>query len=277
MEPGGAGALPPTPPPSPPTAHMMFWAHGYGGGIEATAGVVSKVKDFSGQAQDLDTTEAGKEPLTGVYTIDGNPTWSMGDGSTEAYIRRFGTMKNSEGNPVAPADVRTFWAVLLPQTSSTGIGFDITGGACFCWQEGPYFTPVFDLESFFHPDGFYLFDNAWRFDGGVIQGPDTPAATYDNVPTIVCWIGAATNGSPVKVYVNGSLVATTPANAVGVTGPSTAGFMSGNSLNLGGGINLVPFQGGIAEQIAYDYDQSTDPDNFAATLAYLRAFYPSVP
>ena len=254
----------------------MFWAHGYGGGIVSAAGVVSTVLDFAGQNQDLDTTIGGQEPLTGALTIDGRPTWSFGDGATSRFIRRAATMLNSLGAPLAPADVRTIWSVILPETSSTGIGFAITGGPLFAWQESPCFESLFDLESFFHPDGFYVFDNAWRF-GDEINGPDTPAATYDNVPTIVCCIGAATTGAPIKVYVNGVLVVTTPGTSGGTAAAGNTGFVSGNCPSISGALNNVPFQGGIAEQIGYDFDQSTDAAAFAQTLSYLRAFYPSVP
>jgi hypothetical protein len=260
---------------------MMFWAHGYGGGIEQefTPGVVSNILDWAGQNQDLDFLEEGREALTGVLTVDGHPTWSFGDGATSRYARRAATMLKPDTTALVPADVRTVWSVILPVTfTDPGVGFPITGGPLFAFQESPCFESLFDLEAFFNPaGGFYLFDNAWRF-GDELAGPDTPAGTYAGIPTIVCCIGAPGTGAPITIYVNGVLVGTTPAVAGGTAAAGNTGFVSGNCPSISGALNNVPFQGGIAEQIAYLGDQATDaPADFAATLAYLRAIYPSVP
>lgn len=258
---------------------MMYWTHGYDGGITSiiepdTGLIVTKVKDWAGQNQDLDETSSGFEPLTGVYTINGHPTWSFGDGQTGRYIRRNSTMKKSNGVPITTSEVRTMWHVCQPNTfTDPGVGFAITGGPLFNFDEGPYFQPLFDMESFFHVNGWYLFDTAWRFDGGQIQGPDTPRTVYEGKPTIVTCIGAPVAGSLIKVYVNGVHILTTPLTSAGVTGPSQTGFISGNCRQVSGAINLMPFQGPIAEEIGYDYDQSTAPLSFAKTLNYLKTTY----
>ena len=266
---GGSG-----PTPTPPASNMMWWAHGYGGGIISAAGVVTTVLDWAGQHQDLNVTTAGKEPETGIITVDGLPTWSMGIGGTGKFIRRASTMLKPDTTPLVPTDVRTFWAVLSCTTSSVGFGFNITGGPVFSWQEASCFQPLFDLEG---ANAFYVFDNAWRFSGGQIQGPNTPAATWDQVPVIVTWIGASSPaGTPIKVFINGVLIATVPSGSLSLSGASVPGFVSGNCPNIGGGLNNACFQGGIAEQIAFLGDQSVDsPADFAATLAYLQATYPS--
>jgi hypothetical protein len=270
----GGNAAPPVP--TPTRNNMMWWGHGYGGGIISSGGVVSQVLDWAGQNQHLDQTIAGKEPSTGVYTIDGLPTWSSGPGATGQFIRRNATMKKPDTTPLTTSDVRTIWSVILPQTSSAGIGFPITGGPVFTFDEGPYFEPLFDLESFFHANGWYLFDTAWRFDALQISGPDTPAATFNNIPQIVTWVGAPDAGSPITVYLNGVLVATSPANSGGVAGPSQNGFGSLNCRDNTGALNNVCFQGAIGEQIAYLGNQPVaDPPGFAQNLTYLRFTYPS--
>jgi hypothetical protein len=237
---------------SPPMAGLAFWVK-WDVGVVSAAGKVTTWRDQGGQGQDLNVTSGGKEPLVGVDTVGGIGWVSMPVGSSGGFISRSATMKNSAGVAMTASDPRTVMAVILPRTSSSGFGFNITGGPVFSFREQACFECLFDLESFFRPSGFYLFANIWRFGGEELRGPPTSDTTYTGKTTLVEWTGSANTGAPVGAAVNGSNVALTPTTSLGAAGAAPpVGFVLGNCDNNTGTLNNANFQGGIAEVLIWD-------------------------
>jgi len=194
------------------------------------------------------------QPQTGVDTVNGIPTVTFPAGGNNAYLSAGATMKDRNGNAFTAATPRTVIAVLKPHTSSAGFGFNITGGPVFSFREQPCFQCLFDLESNFRPNGFYVFANVWRFGGEEIRGPDTAAVIYNNLPVVCEWYGASSTGSTITVAVNGATISTTPATSLGSAGAAPpAGFVAGNCDNAAGAVNNANFPGAIEEILVYDW------------------------
>jgi hypothetical protein len=237
---------------TPSMTGLVLWLKG-SAGIEATAGAVTAWRDQGPLHQDA-TVVAASPPHTGVDTVNGIASVTFPLGSNASYLARSSTTLDRNGNPFTAATPRTVFAILKPQTSSSGFGFNITGGPVFSFREQPCFQCLFDLESFFRPSGFYVFGNVWRFGGEEIRGPATAASVYENQPVVCEWYGAASTGSTVTVAVNGSTIATTPTTSLGSAGAAPpAGYVIGNCDNAAGAVNNANYQGPIEEILVYDW------------------------
>lgn len=259
--------------PAVPTLGRIFDVDGSIGIEESSPGVLNAWRDQAGQLQDLNETDPGKEPLTGVDTINGVPCVSFPlDGTTHANIRRDATMKDRNGNDLTPGHARTVMAMIKPKTTSTGIGFNVTGGPVFSFRESPMFECLFDLESFFHVDGFYVFANNWRFGGGEVRGPDTAEGTYANRALLAEW---RSSGTPaLAVAVNGGADLTLTGPNPEQTSARPDGFVLGNCDNLST-LDQINFIGAIAKVVVWDWDLSTDTEALATARAHFALRFPA--
>lgn len=249
--------------PTPSMNGLVFWVTG-SSGLESSGGVATAWRDQGPLHQDLDTTD-GNGPSVGLDTINGIPAVTFPLGSNSKYIRSTATMKDRNGNAFTAATERTVFALFLPKVGNPGTVR--TGGPVFEFRETPMFQCLFDLESTFHANGFYWFDNAWPFSGASLLGPDTTQAIYASKNTMAMWAGAASAGATVTAAVNGTAVALTPTTSTGLVGaPPPAGFVLGNADNNTGTIQ-TNFQGAIAVVLVYDW--IVTGADLAQTLTYL--------
>ncbi len=252
-------------------AGLVAWYKG-DAGITSASGVISQVADQSGYGQDLDVVTAGKEPATGVDTLDGINGITFTPGTAGRFIARAASLVDSSAATIGPSHDRTVFAVFMPRSDS-GSGTNITGGPVSGFRDSPCFETLFDLESTFHADGFYLFDTAWRFSGGSCLGPDTVRTVYENIGTCCEWRGRSTTGATVAAAVNGAAdLVLTPSVSAGVTGAPPSGFVLGNADNTSSLSHN--FQGPIFEYLVYDHIVTAGTR--ALVLAYLAARFPSI-
>jgi hypothetical protein len=256
----------------------MLWVKGDAGLLSDVDHNVIAWLDQAGQHQNLLAPPPDPSAiLDNVDSIDGIPCASFPlIGNPKTYLYSPSTMKDSHGVNTTAATIRTLMAVFIPR-SSNDAGPTICGGALFAWRSTPCFEALFDLESTFLANGFYLFANAWRFSGDELRAGATAMATYDGRPTMAEWRGASTPGSPIAVNINNEVggVTITPSASVGVIGVAPpAGFVLGNCDNLAT-LSQVNFHGSIAEVLAWDYDLSTVPAARTQALQYLANRYPS--
>lgn len=251
--------------PAPSMNGLVFWVTG-SAGLESSGGLLTAWRDQGPLHQDLTTTD-GNAPSVGLDTVNGIPAVSFPLGSNSKYIRSAVTMKDRNGAPFTAATERTVFALILPKVGNPGTVR--TGGPVFEFRETPMFQCLFDLESTFHANGFYWFDNAWPFSGASLLGPDTTQATYASKNTLAMWSGAASAGATVNAAVNGTSVPLTPSTSTGLIGaPPPAGFVLGNADNNTGTIQ-TNFQGAIAVVLVYDW--IVTGADLAQTLNYLSA------
>src|SRR6476620_9632062 len=156
---------------TPPSTGLVFWVKG-DVGLESSAGLVTAWRDQGPFHQDL--LSDGNAPFAGNVPIGNIPSVFFPLGAVSKYLVHSGTMKDRNGVAFTASHPRTVLAIIHPQQGN--VGYLRTGGAVFSFREQPYFQCLFSLEGFFHPNGFYLFDNAWPFSGGQLLGPDTPQA-----------------------------------------------------------------------------------------------------
>lgn len=264
----GAGAATATP----PSTGLVFWVRG-DRGLQSSGGLLTAWRDQGPFHQDLDTTDGNAPSVTGV-TVNGVPAVTFPLGNNTKYIRATATMKDRDGNAFTAATPRTVLAMIVPRTGNVG-GINRTGGPVFSFREQPCFECLFSLESFFHVNGFYWFDNAWPFSGGQLLGPDAAAVVYAAKPTLAMWQGKATTGAAVLAAVNNVSVALTPSTSAGVAGaPGPAGFVLGNADN-NTGTTQSNFQGDIAEVLVYDYVLTGAA--LAQAAGYMASRYSSAP
>ena len=193
----------------------------------------------------------GNAPFAGNVPIGNIPSVFFPLGAVSKYLVHSGTMKDRNGVAFTASHPRTVLAIIHPQQGN--VGYLRTGGAVFSFREQPCFQCLFSLEGFFHPNGFYLFDNAWPFSGGQLLGPDTPQATYQNHAIVAIWQGNASTGATVTASANGTNILLTPSTSSGVTGAAPpAGFLLGNADNATG-TPQISYQGTMAEVIVWDW------------------------
>lgn len=268
---GATGTTPGTSVSSPPETGLVFWVKG-DAGLESSGGLLTAWRDQGPLHQDLDTTD-GNAPSVGLDSINGIPAVSFPLGNNSKYIRSTATMKDRNGNPFTAALNRTVFAMVLPQLGN--VGFPRVGGAVFSFRETPCFECLFSLESFFHVDGMYLFDNAWPYSGGQLLGPDTDDLVYADKPTLVMWTGAASTGSLIGAAINGTSIVLSPSTSAGVVGASgPAGFLLGNADNATG-TPQANNQGAITEVVIYDYVLTGAV--LSQVLGYFASRYTSAP
>lgn len=287
---GGSGATPT--PLQPPATGLVFWVKG-DAGVHETAGAVTAWDDQGSLGQNLDASNAGKEPTIGSDTLDGVPgiVYPLGattPGSTDPTLLKFlGRASNLLSEPgvdfgidTGDHSVRSVMAVIRPQRDP-GAATNLTGGTVVNFRQqgvsNKTFSCMFFLQAFFNS-----FEPIWVLystDGpyGVFRmnGPDTPGSTFEDQPLLVEWLSTY---PALAVNVNGAPVTLTPsAIAAGQADATTGaadGFVVGGQ-NLG---TVLPnFQGAIFEVIVWNYDLSTDPVALAAARAYFAQRYPSIP
>jgi hypothetical protein len=257
----------------------VFWVKG-DAGVTAPGGLLTVWADQSGFGQDLNYVgAAGFEIPWGGDVIDGIPcaTFPHPDGAVPPgvnNIARLSPMLNRTGDPFGygPGDheARTIMAMVLPREGR----FNIVGGCVLQFNSTPPFQCIFDLEPNSFPDAFYGWSRQWRDPATANRAPDTPPATYEDLPVLCEW---RSSGYPDLTFaVNGVALPLTPATMQGTPGPNPAGTVILGNLDADGtGDNFHCFHGSIAEVLAWDHDLPELERTNA--LLYMRSRYPSAP
>lgn len=228
---------------------LVLWLNG-SRSWNVSGGLITSATDVSGYGQNF-STDATFEPYANLATIDGVPCMTGGFNEGKYLIRTAG-LRARDGSFIgygnSDTQTKTIMVVMRPKT---GV-FSITGGPVFniLGNRQPQFIGLFDLESTFTANGFYVMSKNWRSGSAsdTVRAPNTAGGTYHDTVVLAEW---RTDTFPdLEVAINGQDQTLTPSTIPGSLGAGTSPTMIfGNYDTVGFGLN---FYTDIAEGIVWD-------------------------
>lgn len=241
----------------------------------------------------------GYGPLTGIDMLDGVPgtTWSTDRaGEVVVYLEPpdgsgARQLKDRNGVPFVPGVSTLTWLAVVIARISTTFGNNL-GGTIFSLgntaaNAGQDIEPLFNIGPGYGgpADGFFLFSNEWPGLYGytnALKGADQPGfetGPYVDVPLLLHYESV---GTTFRAYVSGSGIGTMVPIALSsstIPAPAPVGlvnFAYGCTNRILGPFHTDHWVGARFEDLAYDFELSTNPSGLSQTYGYFAERYPAL-